>query len=93
MPEAVGWWNGVVYTDLRRTGEIGLWQPRCWERVIRDEVDFALRMRCCWSNPVKHGLAARPADWPHSLILRDIRRGRVDPEWAGEIVEGAFGEA
>ena len=51
----------------------------------------------CWAmwlpgNPVKHGLVARAVDWPHSSIHRDIRLGRVEPEWAGESEEGEFGE-
>jgi putative transposase len=68
------------------------WQRRYWEHHIRDESDFAAHMRYCWINPVKHGLVARTVDWPFSSIHRDIRRGMVEPEWSGELVEGAFGE-
>jgi putative transposase len=46
----------------------------------------------CWGNPVKHGLVARAAEWPFSSIHRDIRAGRVDPEWAGDVPDGSFGE-
>jgi hypothetical protein len=31
-------------------------------------------------------------DWPYSSIHRDIRAGRVDPEWSGVVTEGTFGE-
>lgn len=43
-------------------------------------------------NPVRHGLVAGAVDWPHSSIHRDIRRGMVEPEWSGEVLEGEFGE-
>ena len=72
--------------------ECGVWQRRFWEHVIRDERDLRAHIRYCWSNPVKHGLVARPADWPHSSIHRDIRLGRVDPGWSDAGPEGAFGE-
>ena len=51
--------------------------------MIRDAEDFERHVRYCWGNPVKHGLAARPVDWPYSSIHRDIWLGRVDPEWFG----------
>lgn len=72
--------------------EGGIWQRRFWEHVIRDERDYRLHVTYCWGNPVKHGLVARAADWPYSSIHRDIRAGRVEPEWSGEVPEGDFGE-
>lgn len=73
-------------------GEAGIWQRRFWEHHIRDERDFVTHLRYCWWNPVKHGLVERAVDWPWSSIHRDIRRGQVDPEWAGVPVDGDFGE-
>lgn len=73
-------------------GDAGLWQRRFWEHTIRDAADFDMHMRYCWGNPVKHGLVGRALDWPYSSIHRDIRAGRVDPEWVGEVPEGVFGE-
>ena len=91
-PLPVGRDNGGVNPALRRKGEVGLWQPRFWEHHIRDEADFQAHVRYCWGNPVKHGLVARAADWPYSSIQRDIRAGLVEPEWAGEVQDGEFGE-
>lgn len=51
--------------------EHGLWQRRFWEHHIRSEEDWRAHMRYCWNNPVKHGLAARPEDWPFSSVHRD----------------------
>jgi putative transposase len=59
--------------------ERGIWQRRFWEHHIRDETDFAAHVRYCWMNPVRHGLAERPADWPWSSVHRDICSGRFEP--------------
>jgi putative transposase len=98
-------WRKIKYRFSRRVGhkqprsqskinkrEVGIWQRRFWEHVIRNEEDFRRHVSYCWGNPVKHGLVTRAVDWPYSSIHRDIRLGRVDPEWAGEVAEGRFGE-
>ena len=72
--------------------ERGIWQRRFWEHTIRDEQDYRNHMAYCWGNPVKHGLVERPTDWPYSSIHRDIRAGRVDPQWSGVVTGGTFGE-
>lgn len=91
-PPPIGVTNGGVNPALRRKGEVGLWQPRFWEHHIRDQADYDAHVRYCWMNPVRHGLVAGAVDWPHSSIHRDIRRGMVEPEWSGEVLEGEFGE-
>ena len=74
-------------------GEAGLWRRRFWEHLIRDPADHERHLRYCWANnPVHHGFVERPIDWPHSSIHRDIRLGRVEPEWSGFIPDGPFGE-
>lgn len=72
--------------------ECAIWQRRFWEHHIRDERDYEAHLRYCWGNPVKHGLVERAVDWPYSSIHRDIRLGLVEPEWAGDVPEGEFGE-
>ncbi|WP_457445759.1 REP-associated tyrosine transposase [Roseateles sp. P5_E4] len=59
-------------------GERGLWQPRYWEHLIRDDADFERHVDYIHFNPVKHGWAERAADWPHSSIHRFIREGVID---------------
>lgn len=83
--------DGVVNSALRK-GQVGIWQKRFWEHHIRDERDFVAHVRYCWINPVKHGFVGRAADWPYSSIHCDIRLGRVEPEWSGQVPDGAFGE-
>ena len=73
-------------------GEAGLWQRRFWDHHIRDEADYVAHVRYCWGNPVKHGLVEKAVDWPYSSIHRDIRLGRVEPEWSGVVPDGEFGE-
>ncbi len=62
-----------------RKGERGIWQPRYWEHLIRDEKDFEAHVNYIHHNPVKHGHAAHPDDWPHSTWHRFKRD--YDQEW------------
>ena len=64
-------------------GRRGVWQPRYWEHRIRDEQDYYRHRDYIHLNPVKHGCADRPADWPWSSIHRHIRLGWLDPLWPG----------
>ena len=73
-------------------GEMGLWQRRFRDHHVCDEADLAAHLRYCWGNPVKHGLVARPTDWPWSSLHRDIREGRVEADWAEQAPDGDYGE-
>ncbi|MEM6974245.1 MAG: transposase [Pseudomonadota bacterium] len=89
----VGWNPALpVRPSLVRKGEAGVWQRRFWEHLIRDDADYCAHVTYCWANPVKHGLVARPADWPFSSLHRDIRRGLVPPEWQERTPEIDAGE-
>lgn len=64
----------------KRQGYAGVWQKRFWERVLRDEKQ---RDACCdyiHHNPVKHGLAKCPHDWPWSSFRRFVRDNRYSPD-------------
>lgn len=65
--------------ELRQ--ERGIWQRRFWEHHIRNAEDFRSHLEFCWFDPVKHGLAETPLDWPYSSIHRDRR-------YAGHKVRG-----
>lgn len=54
--------------------------------------DLEAHIRYCWLNPVKHGFVERSTDWAASSIHRDIRLGRMEPEWRGVEPVGVFGE-
>ncbi len=59
--------------------EAGLWQRRFWEHMIRDADEERRAAAHCLSDPVRHGLVAKPEDWPFSTIHRDLRRQVGDP--------------
>jgi len=63
----------------------GVWQKRFYEHWIRDYRDFKLHLDYIHINPVKHGLAARPGDWPWSSFQRYVRRGEYDADWCGRV--------
>ena len=47
-------------------------------------------------NPVKHGLVAKVAEWPHSTFHRYVRQGVYKTDWAGVVNEQElkrFGES
>jgi putative transposase len=75
-------------------GELDVWQRRFWEHTIRDEADFDTHVNYIHYNPVKHGVAARVTDWPHSSFHRFVKLGLIDAAWAGDsnVSEISFGE-
>ncbi|MEM1062282.1 MAG: transposase [Planctomycetota bacterium] len=69
-------------TKARRIeGRRGVWQPRFWEHAVRDEADFDRCFDYIHYNPVKHGLAESPADWPASSFRRWAEQGVYDIAW------------
>ena len=66
-----------------RRGARGVWQNRYWEHTIRDEADYAAHMDYVHFNPVKHGLAGHPAEWPYSTFRRCVAAGVYPVEWGG----------
>jgi REP-associated tyrosine transposase len=61
--------------------ERGIWQRRFWEHTVTDEDDFQRCIDYIHWNPVKHGLAARDADYPWSSFHRFVDRGLYDRAW------------
>jgi len=73
-----------VSAQARRQGRRGVWQPRYWEHRIRDEDDYLRHRDYIHLNPVKHGYAENPGDWPWSSFHRHVQKGSLDPDWPGE---------
>ncbi len=69
----------VVTFDRRRERDV--WQRRFWEHLIRDDEDLRRHVEYTHYNPVRHGLAPRPVDWPFSTFHRYVRRGVYEPTW------------
>ncbi len=83
--------RGVLVRKNGR-GERLLWQRRFWEHTIRDDEDLRRHVDYCHYNPVKHGWASRPIDWPYSSIHRHVRLGWYPADWAVDPGEPAGGE-
>jgi putative transposase len=61
--------------------EQALWQHRYWEHLLRDEEDFVRHVEYIHYNPVKHGHAQAPMDWPYSSFRRYVEAGVYPPDW------------
>ena len=74
--------------------EQAVWQHRYWEHLVRDEQDFARHVEYIHYNPVKHGWAASPADWPYSSFHRYVAAGVYPADWgrAPQHFDGIGGE-
>jgi putative transposase len=76
---------GTPTAGERAKGYRGVWQPRFWEHAIRGARDFKMHLDYIHANPVKHGLAGRPADWAWSSFHRWVKMGEYTPEWCGRV--------
>jgi len=61
--------------------KVPVWQRRFWEHLIRDETDLSNHVEYIHYNPVKHGLANSPYDWPYSSFSRFVKEGWYPTEW------------
>ncbi|MFI5176417.1 MAG: REP-associated tyrosine transposase [Terriglobia bacterium] len=55
-----------VSTDLlnqQRRVEGNIWQPRFWDRFVRNKKEFNERLEYMHLNPVRKGWVVRPQDW------------------------------
>ncbi|WP_233499474.1 transposase [Pararhodobacter sp. CCB-MM2] len=74
----VGWNPTLPKTrSMLRKGDAGIWQRRFWEHHVRSTAEYHDLIAHCWMDPVRHGLARAPQDWPHSSIHRDLRNGTL----------------
>ena len=84
-------YQGRVSASRQSKGEKAVWHRRFWEHTIRDEDDYRQHVEYIHYNPVKHGLAKAPIDWPYSSFHRYVRAGLYEPDW-GAGCEISFGE-
>ncbi len=70
----------AVTRELRGTAE-SIWQPRFWEHWLRDERDWRRHIDYIHYNPVKHGLASSPLDWPWSSFRQAVAKGWYEADW------------
>lgn len=72
---------------LQITGSMKFWQKRYWDHLIRDEMDFQHHVDYIHYNPVKHGLVAKPEDWPYSSYCYWVERGFYPQGWGWSLPE------
>ncbi len=70
----------------RLIGETGsFWQKRYYDRNVRDEDEFKVKLRYLHRNPVKRGLVTNPADWKWSSFrhyaLREVGVVEIESQW------------
>ncbi|MCB2231809.1 transposase [bacterium] len=75
---------------LKTTGPV--WQHRYWDHVIRDSDDLRRHIHYVHYNPVKHGIAKTPIEWPLSSFGRFVVRGLYTADWGVSSQVSAIGE-
>jgi len=65
--------------------ERGIWQRRFWEHLIRNDEDQRRHLDYIHFNPVKHGWAKSPGEWPYSSFGRFVARGVYSGDWGGVV--------
>jgi len=63
------------------TDSLSLWQRRFWDHIIRDEEDLQRHFDYIHYQSVKHGLVARPEDYPHSSYRYWLDKGYYELGW------------
>jgi hypothetical protein len=62
-------------------GNLTIWQRRFWDHIIRDQDDHNAHLDYIHYNPVKHGYAAKPTDYPWSSFGSYLENGIYPPDW------------
>ena len=71
----------LLRASQTRRRERGIWQRRFWELLIRNDEDHRKHMDYIHFNPVKHGWAESPAQWPYSSFRHFVARGVYANDW------------
>jgi len=85
-------WRELKKTFSKSLQMSSIWQPRFWEHMIRDEVDYRNHIDYVYINPLKHGWVRQVAQWPFSTFHRDVREGLYPYDWAGDVEDLDAGE-
>ncbi len=62
----VKFWKSRVSMNWPRREDQPIWQNDFWDTQLRRGESYARKWDYVWCNPVRHGLAARPEDWPYA---------------------------
>ncbi len=67
------------HADIK--GPFQVWQKRFWDHVIRDENDLHRHLDYVHYNPVKHGIAGGPKEYPWCSFKQHVERGHYSLDW------------
>jgi putative transposase len=87
-------YRNIANDSRNKKKEQAVWQRRFWEHFIRDDDDYLRHVEYIHYNPVKHGHAKAPRDWPYSSFHKYVGQGKYDPDWdAGDSInfDGTIG--
>ncbi|MEM7228231.1 MAG: transposase [Planctomycetota bacterium] len=73
--------HAIKRQAILRSRRRSLWQKRFWERTVCNEKEFVRLVDYIHYNPVKHGHASCPHDWPFSSFHRFVREGTYLQDW------------
>ena len=71
----------TIHPVTNERGENLVWQRRFWEHAIRDEEDWRKHLNYIHFNPVKHGYANSPNEWPWSSFDACVKKDGYERDW------------
>jgi putative transposase len=83
------------YRKSMNTKSGRVWQYRFWDHVIKNMDDMNRHIDYIHYNPVKHGAAGSPFEYPYSSFHDYFKRGYYSQDWGSSeelVFEGKFGE-
>ena len=58
--------RSIVPILIRTTGQLAVWQRRCYDHNCRTSATVTEKISYCHKNPVNRGLVSEPGDWSWS---------------------------
>ena len=62
----IKFWKSLASQHWPQPIQQPIWQRDYWDTQLRRGDSYAQKWDYVWRNPVRHGLVARPEDWPFS---------------------------
>ena len=67
-------WKAVSSRQIARTHDIEppIWQRDYFDHILRSARSYSEKWDYVWNNPVRHGLATKPDDWPWQGVIHEL---------------------
>jgi putative transposase len=86
------WGTGSTARTWDTRDKEPFWQKRYYDRNVRDDREFSVKLRYLHRNPVKRGLCLAPEDWPWSSFRHyasgEIGVVEIESEWTAKNIPG-----